>query len=204
MVCAATPRGVVTHPGIDVSVAGDRVPAEGGCTMWRLFLWLVVIVFVVAIFGPLLRGFGVKAAQPATAAQPAKAVQPAKPADGDSIMQKKLAHAQKLLEGIALSDMTKIGQNANELMTLSKQAEFKIYKTPQYDLHSNDFRRTIEDIQNAVKQKNLDAATLGYMDMTMSCVRCHKYVREVRITLNDRTPTDIRTGTSTEAGDPLR
>jgi hypothetical protein len=166
--------------------------------MRRMILWLVVIVFVVAIFSPLLRGFGVKAAQPAIAAQSAK------PADADSVMQKKLSHSQKLLEGIVLSDMTKIGQNANELMTLSKLAEFKIYKTPQYDLHSNDFRRTIEDIQNAVKQKNLDAATLAYMEMTMSCVRCHKYVREVRITLDDRAPTDIRTGTRTEAGNPLR
>ena len=38
----------------------------------------------------------------------------------------------------------------------------------------------MEDIQKGVAKKNLDAATLGYMDLTMSCVRCHKHVREVR------------------------
>lgn len=139
--------------------------------MRRLILWIVVVVFVVAVFGPLIRGFGVKAAQP-------------KPEDA-TIMQKKLTHAQKLLEGIALADLAKIGEHTRQLSQLSKLAEFTVYKTPQYELHANEFRRALEDIQRGVNQKSLDAATLGYMDMTLSCVRCHKHVREVRIGLED-------------------
>ncbi len=30
------------------------------------------------------------------------------------------------------------------------------------------------------KDKNLDGVTLAYMDLTMSCVRCHQYVRDTR------------------------
>jgi hypothetical protein len=144
---------------------------EGGFAMRRLILWIVVIVFVVSVFGPLIRGFGVKAAQPQL--------------DAAALMKKKLTHAQKLLEGIALADLSKIGDNARELSVVSKEVGFRVLKTPQYELHANEFRRALDDIQRGVAQKNLDAATLGYMDLTMSCVRCHKHVREVGIGLRD-------------------
>ena len=35
------------------------------------------------------------------------------------------------------------------------------------------------------KAKNLDGAALDYMDLTMTCVKCHKYVRETRMTRLD-------------------
>jgi hypothetical protein len=140
--------------------------------MRRLILVIVVIVFAVAVFGPVLLGFGVRAAPP-------------KPDATAALMRKKLAHAQKVLEGIALADLDQVGDHAAELATLSKQAEFTVLKTPQYELHANEFRRSLEDIRRGVKQKNLDAATLGYMDLTMSCVRCHKHVREVRLARAD-------------------
>jgi hypothetical protein len=140
--------------------------------MRRLILVIVVVVFVVAVFGPLVLGFGVNAAPP-------------KADDAAVLMQKKLTHAQKLLEGIAIADLDKIGEHARDLSALSKLAEFKVLKTVQYDLHANEFRRALDDIQKAVKQKNLDAATLGYLDLTMSCVRCHKHVREVRVARAD-------------------
>jgi hypothetical protein len=148
--------------------------------MRRLILLIVVILFVVTVLGPMILGFGVRAAAPP------KAV------DVGALMQKKLAHAQKLLEGIALADLDKVGDNAKELAALSKQVEFMVLKTPQYELHANEFRRCLEDIQKGVKQKNLDAATLGYMDLTMSCVRCHKHVREVRVALGSRTDDQMR------------
>jgi hypothetical protein len=137
--------------------------------MRRLILLIVVIVFLVVALGPMLLGFGVRAAPPA------------KTDDAAALMKKKLTHAQKLLEGITLADFTVIDQHAGDLAALSKLVQFKVLKTPQYELHANEFRRALEDIQRGVRQKNLDAATLGYMDLTMSCVRCHKHVREVRV-----------------------
>jgi hypothetical protein len=137
--------------------------------MRRLILLIVMILFLVAVLGPVLLGFGVRAAPPA------------KTDDAAALMQKKLTHAQKLLEGVALADFAVIDQHAADLAALSKQLQFKVLKTPQYELHANEFRRALEDIQKGVRHKNLDAATLGYMDLTMSCVRCHKHVREVRI-----------------------
>jgi hypothetical protein len=96
------------------------------------------------------------------------------------LMTNKLQTSQRLLEAIALSDFTKIAAQADELSQLANQAEWLAYKTPKYEVHSNEFRRAAETISRKARDKNIDGVTLAYMDLTMSCVRCHQYVREVR------------------------
>jgi hypothetical protein len=96
------------------------------------------------------------------------------------LMQRKLQNAQKVLEGIAVNDFDKISKHAEELIMISKQAEWKVLKTPQYEMFSNDFRRSAGELVENGKQKNLDGAALAYVDLTLTCVKCHKYVRESR------------------------
>jgi hypothetical protein len=101
------------------------------------------------------------------------------------LMRKKLEHSQKVLEGIAVNDFKLIAKHADELIDLSKQVEWRVLKTPQYEVHSNEFRRSAETLIKNAKDKNLDAAALTYVEMTLTCVRCHKYVREERMTRLD-------------------
>ena len=98
-----------------------------------------------------------------------------------ALMIKKLENSQKVLEGLALGDFEKIGKHADDLIQISKAAEFRVIKTPQYELHSNDFRRNAETLVLMAKGKNLDGAALAYVELTLSCVKCHKHVREVRM-----------------------
>jgi hypothetical protein len=102
------------------------------------------------------------------------------------LMRKKLEHAQKVLEGIALNDFDKILNHADALMQLSKEIEWQVIKTPRYEVQSNEFRRAVASLQEKATQKNLDGAALGYVELTLSCVKCHKYVREVRMTQLDQ------------------
>jgi hypothetical protein len=102
------------------------------------------------------------------------------------LMRKKLLQSQKLLEGIALNDFDKITQHADEIILISKETEFKVMKTPQYELYTNEFRRNAEDLVKKAKEKNIDGATLAYMELTLTCVRCHKHCREVRTTRGER------------------
>ncbi len=101
------------------------------------------------------------------------------------LMHKKLAHSEKVLEGLALSDFKMIAKHADELIDISKEAEWKVIKTPQYEIHSSDFRRTAESLIKNAKEKNLDAAALNYVELTLTCVKCHKYVREVRMAFRE-------------------
>lgn len=103
----------------------------------------------------------------------------------DSIMKQKLTSAQKVLEGLAVKDFDLIEKNADNLMILSKKAEWQILKTPEYTLQSDDFRRNVEKLAKMSKNKNLDGAALAYVQITMNCVNCHNYVREVRVAAGD-------------------
>jgi hypothetical protein len=102
------------------------------------------------------------------------------------LMQKKLKASQNILEGITTNDLKKVSDNADDLIALSKEAEWKVLKTNSYELYSNDFRRTAEELVKNAKDKNLDAAALSYVELTLDCVKCHKYVRETRMTKLDR------------------
>src|ERR1043165_8590878 len=89
------------------------------------------------------------------------------------LMVIKLQSAQKLLEGIALNKFDKIEKEAEELVRISKTAEWlAAHKTPRYEQFSNEFQRSAENIIKKAKAKNLDGVTLAYFDLTMSCVRC--------------------------------
>ena len=97
-----------------------------------------------------------------------------------TLMADKLRQSQRLIEGVALGDFDKIAESAERLIQISKTAEWFAFKTPRYELYSNEFRRAAETVVQKAKNKNIDGVVLAYMDLTMSCVRCHQYVREVR------------------------
>ena len=119
---------------------------------------------------------------PLRSAEPAVQKEPTKTAE---LMRRKLDNSQKVLEGIAVNDFDKIAKHGEELIFISKQAEWRVLQTPQYELHSNEFRRVAESLIKNAKDKNVDAAALNYVDMTLTCVKCHKHVREIRMTRLD-------------------
>jgi cytochrome c556 len=97
-----------------------------------------------------------------------------------SLMKQKLVHAQKLLEAITMNRPDQAEAEANSLVTISQKAEFmRALKTPDYEVFANDFRRTAGDLAANAKKKNMDAAALNYVSLTLSCVRCHQHVRDV-------------------------
>jgi hypothetical protein len=112
------------------------------------------------------------------AGQPSPAQQPDKVSQ---FMKHKLVHAHKLLEGLAIEDFDLIAKHSQELTLVSREAQWSVLQTPQYAQHSAEFRRATEAIHQAAKKKNLDGAALAYVDMTMKCVNCHKYVRDVKM-----------------------
>ncbi len=102
---------------------------------------------------------------------------PQEPAQPKDLMRAKLAHSQKVLEGVATSDFGQIAKHAEELIAISKALEWQVIKTARYQLHSSEFRRSAELLMEQAKDKNLDGAALAYVDLTLNCVKCHKYVR---------------------------
>ena len=99
----------------------------------------------------------------------------------DDFMKQKLHHAQKVLEGLATQDFDMIRSSAGRLKQISQEANWRVLQTPAYLQHSVEFRRTTDALVSAAKQRNVDGASLAYVDMTMKCINCHKHVRDVRM-----------------------
>ena len=99
-------------------------------------------------------------------------------------MRKKLVHSQKVLEGITTDDLALVAKHSQELSLLSQAATWQVLQTPEYLQHSNEFRRAADALTEAANKRNSDGAALAYLDVTMKCVTCHKYVRGVRIAAN--------------------
>ncbi len=93
-------------------------------------------------------------------------------------MQRKLEYSKGVLEGLALSDTDKIVQNSQGLSLMSMESAWNVLTTEKYLQQSMDFRRAADGITAAAKEGNVDRATLGYFDLTLRCVNCHKAMRE--------------------------
>lgn len=96
-------------------------------------------------------------------------------------MRQKLVHSQKILEGLTVDDLEMVAKNSQALSLLSQAASWQVLQTPEYQDRSAEFRRAVDALTEAARKKNLDGAALAYVDVTMKCVSCHKYVRGVRI-----------------------
>lgn len=95
-------------------------------------------------------------------------------------MRAKLIHSQKVLEALATEDFAAISKHSQELSLISQAEIWQVIQTPQYLEHSTAFRRSADSLTKAGKDKNLDGAALAYVEMTLKCVSCHKYMRQVR------------------------
>jgi hypothetical protein len=99
-------------------------------------------------------------------------------------MRAKLAHSQNVLEGLAIEDFDLIDKGAQQLSLASEDASWQVLQTEDYARQSADFRRSCDSLRKAAKAKNLDGAALAWMEVTMKCVQCHKYVRDERAPRN--------------------
>lgn len=93
-------------------------------------------------------------------------------------MRAKLGHSQRVLEGLSLEDYDLIARGAQELSLASQASSWQVLQTEEYARQSGEFRRSCDSLRNAAKAKNLDGAALAWMEVTMKCIQCHKYVRD--------------------------
>ena len=96
------------------------------------------------------------------------------------LMKQKLQASEKILEGLALEDYEAILRQSQRISLLTLEESCNVLKTVDYRRESEEFRRAVDALSATAKQKNLDGAALAYMQVTLNCVRCHKYLRSSR------------------------
>lgn len=93
-----------------------------------------------------------------------------------ALMAKKLAYSSSVLDGIARGDFPAIAKNAAALRELG-QRQWLQHETPEYREQLKVFWFASEELARSADEKNGDGAALAFVQMTISCVNCHKYLR---------------------------
>jgi hypothetical protein len=96
----------------------------------------------------------------------------------EQFMQMKLEHSQAIMQGLATEDFELIAKEAQQLLALSLESSWEVHTTQAYLDQSSDFRRSLHLISEAAHEENLDRAALGYMNLTVHCIECHRYLRK--------------------------
>jgi hypothetical protein len=92
-------------------------------------------------------------------------------------MMKKLDASRTIVGGLAMENFAQISEAAQDLMLLSQEAEWNVIQAREYFQLSSEFRASAARLRDSASDKNLDGSTLAFFEVTLNCVRCHKYVR---------------------------
>jgi len=95
-------------------------------------------------------------------------------------MKRKLEFSQNVLAGLTEGDFDKIRKNAEALNILGNLERWVQAKKPDYVRQVSLFEFANSELIRQARDKNIDGATLAYNQLTVSCVQCHKIVRDVK------------------------
>lgn len=96
-------------------------------------------------------------------------------------MRQKLDLSRDLLDGLTREDFAKVAKSAKSLKALSEDAAWSdpvLKLKSRYGWFSLEFQDLADEIAARAEEKNLEGATLGYLQLAANCVRCHRHVRD--------------------------
>ena len=97
------------------------------------------------------------------------------------VMRAKLEHTQQILGNVVTSNWAELARHSEELRRLAQDPAWAVLTTPEYVRQSAAFVRASEDLIDAAKRRDGEAAPLAFVALTMSCVQCHRHVARMRL-----------------------
>jgi hypothetical protein len=104
----------------------------------------------------------------------------------NQVMRNKLDQSQKILETLVTSNWQEMDRHSRELARATQDPGWSVLKTPEYVQHSVAFVRATDDLIAAANRHDLEAASLGFISLTTSCINCHRYLTRSRIASKGR------------------
>lgn len=98
----------------------------------------------------------------------------------EMLMKAKAGYAHRLLDAVVLGDVEAAREQAFRLKAVAETADWNVMSTPEYVRESDAFLHATEALHQAAAAGNRDAVALAYVEVTLSCVRCHRYVSSHR------------------------
>ena len=99
----------------------------------------------------------------------------------NAVMRSKLEHSKNVLEGVVTSNWVLLERESRALVAVTKDPSWTVLAMPEYVQQSLGFIRATEDLLAAAKQRDLEAASKGFVALSTSCVTCHQYLARSRV-----------------------
>lgn len=96
-------------------------------------------------------------------------------------MRKKLKASDEILEGLVTEDFDLVSNGARKLQMMSADEQWRVSNDALYRQYSAEFQRVTKRLETMAKERELEGATLAWLESTMSCIKCHKHVRAILI-----------------------
>ena len=93
-------------------------------------------------------------------------------------MRMKMKCTENVLAGLAAGDFELIQENAERMNRFSQLERWARGGSDEYQGQLRFFRHANRALVRAAKNENLDGSTLAFMQLTASCVNCHRVVRD--------------------------
>lgn len=96
-------------------------------------------------------------------------------------MRKKLSASNLILEGLTTDDLDLVKTGARQLHELSSAERWRVSNDPIYRQFSGEFREITQQVIKAAEDGNSDRVAMKWMDATISCLDCHRFVRGMHV-----------------------
>ena len=103
-------------------------------------------------------------------------------------MEVKLEESQNIFTAMTTADFEAIAKSADTLKTLNRVEGFVRRKNPKYRTQLKSFEFAVREIEHQAKRENIEGVVLGFNQLTLSCVNCHKQLRDIKTEANDTPP----------------
>ena len=92
-------------------------------------------------------------------------------------MEVKLEESQKIFAAMAEGDYEAILKSSGVLTSLNKIERFVRKKPDGYHTQLRAFEFAVNEMKTHAEAENLEGVVLGFHQLTLSCVNCHKRLR---------------------------
>lgn len=93
-------------------------------------------------------------------------------------MDVKLEESQKIFAALAEANFETLVDSAKKLTTLAEMEGFVRNRYPGYKTHLRSYQFALGEIQQQAERESIEGVTLGFQQLTLSCVNCHKQLRD--------------------------
>ena len=92
-------------------------------------------------------------------------------------MDVKVEESQKVFAALARADFKGIVASTEKLKKVSKLEGLVRRNAPGYRTQLRSFEFAVDEIQQQAKRENIEGVTMGFNQLTLSCVNCHRQLR---------------------------